>query len=289
MFEFDKAVLSNTGKYKPFDHGEYLKTLSIQFKKGACFALSTLFLSRFDKSQNTDQDTGQLKFTDAADNEKVRALVSQLQANENARKKLSTECSQEIFGYVKVIESHQEQLKGVLETKRLKEVALHLKEDESGSVSQEDLKHHLELFKELDKLFDELKKEADDAHAKCLEVNDYFEKNLKFGKKFLEGLGLFGLKKGALTVDDVKFSSSDPIQNTLCQNDGRYLISLPGHSVAAIISPAKWKFFDPNFGQGVFDNANKFKAFLRTYLDDGYIKKVYKLDTGKVTLFATAI
>jgi hypothetical protein len=39
----------------------------------------------------------------------------------------------------------------------------------------------------------------------------------------------------------------------------------------------------------VFDNANKFKAFLRTYLDDGFIKKAYDLDTGKVALFATAI
>jgi hypothetical protein len=288
MFEFENATKANHGKYKQFIHGEFTDKLGPEFKKGACFALSSLFLSRFDKTQNTDEEIGPLKFTAATDHQKVIDLAKQVQSKENQRQATAKECGKKFAGYVNIVESRSKELGSIVEVQRFKQAARSLQEAESGPFSQEEAKAYAESFGALNTLFEDLRREALGAKEKMLELA-VFLGNFKLGNMYLDALGAFGLKKNALTVDDAKWVLTDKIENTLTQNNGRYMLVFPKHAVAALVTDAKWKFFDANFGQGVFTNANDFKKFLRTYLDDGFIKDVYKLQNAKLALCATAI
>lgn len=61
--------------------------------------------------------------------------------------------------------------------------------------------------------------------------------------------------------------------------DGRYLLKFPSHYVSAITDNGrkKYKFFDPNFGQGVFRDVASYKKFLFTFLNDTNVRASYKL------------
>ena len=61
--------------------------------------------------------------------------------------------------------------------------------------------------------------------------------------------------------------------------DGRYLIKYPAHYVATItdLKRPKFKYFDPNFGQGIFTSKSNFKLFLNEFYNHNAVISSYKL------------
>lgn len=77
------------------------------------------------------------------------------------------------------------------------------------------------------------------------------------------------------------------IVDTVVTFDARYLFKFPSHYVGAIVDRTrpKFKFFDPNFGQGVFTDVARFKLYLHEFLNHAAVKSSYKLGT----IFVSAV
>jgi hypothetical protein len=282
MSSFAENVTKLGGQHKSFDQNEVTNKLSKEFSGGACFGISTLFLARFDKDKDTDEEVNKahVTFSKAVADPKVREVVSQVQRKEHVRSQFS-EAAAEFLDE---------------DMAELKKVMADLDAYTAMTAAKADVRKAVVLTPaESDRLFDDLAEliaKVREIEKKTAALNGLIDGRQRrlaavcgYGVMLMEALGAFGQKKCKLLLDEKGFDGSDvKLETELVGQPGRYLISLGNHAVAALCSPKKWKFFDPNEGQAIFDKPEALKKFVRAYLNDADNRKAYKIAKGKIFL-----
>jgi hypothetical protein len=247
--EFIKVL---RGRFKPSTQADYVQKLDPKHKQGVCFALSTMLLSRYGKLR-IDNDMFEKKtFGEILKDPKMRVVIEQLQQRISSK-------TQTAALIRPTVEAAKARWQAAVDSK-----------DNAGAE---------QAFAERSKIIDD--------------VYDVFG----FDALVLDTIRTLG-QRHVVAQNGVAASPSPftTLIDFVATTKGRHLIRVPHHAIAAINDPTggehglgKFKFYDPNWGQAIFDDSLAFKLFLSSFFRDPDIVRIYGLSQARLSVHSTSL